>query len=227
MAFFHLDPNLQLPLEREHEAWAVRGIEDYAKSMGLGVQAYAVSPADEIDWPADEALSFRSKFFGLQFKRPYLFHDEVRWEIKPTSLQFQRICMNPEIFYALPTFTNRALRRTALEHCLFWRPCDCCCDSNIPPDLNAKWQDREDLEICGCSKPMRWGDFVEALYRCRLVRINDPGARLRELATRLMAPFREPLSDRQRPDTGGSGSIEGEDEDEVLQLIALEIPATG
>lgn len=219
---FHLETTFQLPLEREHEAWAIRGIEDYASASGLQVQAYAVSPADEIDWPADEALTFRSKFFGLQFKRLYLHGGTVRWEIKPASLQFQRICSNSEIFYALPTFTNRALRRNALEHCLFWRPCPCCCDPSTALTLNGTWQERDDLDRCGCMTPMRWGDF-ESLYRCEYVEPNAPGTRLGELASRLLAAFRDPPSDRGPAQRGAA--LEAEDgEAEGLQLIALEIP---
>ncbi|AVS80760.1 hypothetical protein C8244_06965 [Paracidovorax avenae] len=220
---FHLDTTLQLPLEREHEGWAIRGIEDYAEASGLKVQSYAVSPADEIDWPADEALTFRSKFFGLQFKRPYLHSGLVRWEIKPASLQFQRICANPEIFYALPTFTNRALRRNALQHCLFWRPCPCCCDSTAASLLNSTWQDQDDLVSCGCMVPMRWGDFVESLYRCELVEPSAPGAQLSELATRLLGAFREQPSN-QSPEQRGAVT-EDDGETEALQLIALEVPA--
>jgi hypothetical protein len=220
---FHIDTAFQLPLEREHEGWAIRGIDDYAEASGLNVQSYAVSPYDEIDWPADEALTFRSKFFGLQFKRPYLHGGLVRWEIKPASHQFQRICANPEIFYALPTFTNRALRRNALDHCLFWRPCPCCCDSTAVTSLNGTWQDRGDLAFYGCMVPMRWGDFVESLYRCELVVPNAPGARLSELATRLLAAFREQKSDLGPKQRGAVTEHDGESE--VLQLIALEVPA--
>ena len=216
---YHLEQNLTLPLEREHEGWVIRGIEDYARELGLGLKVCSVSPMDENTWPADEVLMFRSKLFGLQFKRSYLGAGEVKWEIDPSSDQYTKICAAKEIFYALPSYTNRALRRTALHHCLFWRPCETCCDNPIgPPCITGGKQTRAKLAKCGCFAPSRWGDFVEGLYRCELVEPNETGANLGQVARRMLSLFRErserPL-DRQAGDAG--------ELDDTLLLVALEV----
>ncbi len=63
---FHLEQNLNLPLEREHEGWTIRGIEDYATTLGLAIKVCAVSPTDE-------------KKYGLQTRR---------WSLGQSSLGF-------------------------------------------------------------------------------------------------------------------------------------------
>jgi hypothetical protein len=235
---FHLQTPLELPFEREHEGWAIRGIEDYAAAAGLRVRVCAVSPKREKQWPADEALTFRSKFFGLQFKRPEFKSGQLVWEIKPASLQYARICAAPEIFYALPMFTNRDLRRVALDHCVFWRPCQVCSRRGAVCYLPARrWQTMEGLKGCECIGPMRWGDFVEALYRCELVVAYDAGASFGSVAQGILDAFLEgdareepelQASGRPEPLEGGDDpAAEGEGEGEgaeVLHLLAMEMP---
>jgi hypothetical protein len=214
---FHLESNLTLPLEREHEAWVIRCIEDYAQAVGLQLRVCSVSPKDEKSWPADEALTFRSKFFGLQFKRAYPLRDSVRCDIDRKSHQYRLICKAPEIFYALPTFTNRALRRAALDHCVFWRPCDACCAAAA---TLHEWAVPEE---CICLDGMRWGDFVEGLYRCELVQPNPPGTKLGAVARKILAVFHD-SDDRDQGDPGTGAARSDGDSWDSLHLVAIEVP---
>ena len=66
-----LDHTHPLPIEREFEAWIVRGIEDYFRSLWKRVFIAAVSPQIEVNWPADEAMWINRKLIGLQFKTVY------------------------------------------------------------------------------------------------------------------------------------------------------------
>lgn len=56
-----LEVTLSTPLEREYEAWIIRGIEQYFFSLGERVLVWAVSPSNEVNWPADEALLIGTK----------------------------------------------------------------------------------------------------------------------------------------------------------------------
>src|SRR5438270_4068972 len=72
----------------------------------------------------------KGKIIGLQMKRAYLTHKRnpkyphLYWMLKHknSDTQFRLIEKHPEIFYCLPTFTNREWYKTALQHCIFWRP---------------------------------------------------------------------------------------------------------
>jgi hypothetical protein len=56
-------------LEREYEAWIVREIEDYLNRANLKYFTWAVSPKEELTYPADECVFFNGKIIGLQFKK--------------------------------------------------------------------------------------------------------------------------------------------------------------
>lgn len=165
-------------------------------------------------------MEFRSKFFGLQFKRSYPAGNEAQWNIDATSPQHINVCAAPEIFYALPSYINRDLRLTALHHCLFWRPCDCCCQMPTSPFcISGTTQTHSDLSACGCVNAMRWGDFVEALYRCELIDPVEPGADTRQAFEKILSVFR---GERGRE---GISRENPEGTDASLYLIALEVRA--
>ena len=51
-----LNTILARPLEREFEGWITWKMLDYFDEVGRDVRLWAVSPADENTWPADEHL---------------------------------------------------------------------------------------------------------------------------------------------------------------------------
>lgn len=71
-----LDITYSIPLEREYEAWIVRGIEEYFLSIGQRISIWAVSPMDEVNWPADESMIIGKKLIGLQMKK-VAYHNKV------------------------------------------------------------------------------------------------------------------------------------------------------
>ncbi len=73
-----LDISFSIPLEREYEAWIIRGIEEYFLSLGQRVSIWAVSPLDEVNWPADESMIVGKKLIGLQLKKVNYLGDRVR-----------------------------------------------------------------------------------------------------------------------------------------------------
>lgn len=228
---FHLKANLNLPLEREHEAWTIRGIEDYAKSLRLRLKVCAVSPKEEKTWPGDEVLTFRSKLFGLQFKRPYPSGSESRWRIDSASQQHAAVCATPAIFYALPSYTNRALRLAALHHCLFWRPCRFCTRVQYVC-LRGVSQSRSELERCCCNNPMRWGDFVEALYRCELIDPVETGGTFGASAEPVLSMFQQAAASKDEDEPAASkdehletnrDEFRKNGQTDALYLFALEV----
>ena len=125
-----LNTTISTPLEREYEAWIIRGIDECYRSMGEHISVWAVSPMDEINWPADEALLIGKKLIGLQMKkvtykcdgtRPRAF-GRLNWTFHNPPGQFDLVLKFPEIYFCLPTFINRDLKDQALSHCIFWRP---------------------------------------------------------------------------------------------------------
>lgn len=153
------------PLEREYEAWIVAGIEDYFKNLGMKFAIWAVSPSVEAKWPADEKLTFGAKVVGLQFKQAKLASktpafNPLKWALHQPAGQFALVQKRDEIFYCLPTFINRDYRTEALHHCLFWRPSE-------KIDYNA-WYDNPAARTPynKLRSEMRWGHFVELLFKC-------------------------------------------------------------
>ena len=148
---------MRTPLEREYEAWVMRGIDDYYITLNRRFATFAVSPQDEGEWPVDEAIAYRGKVIGLQFKRPKV-GTEVYWNMLDTPGQLKKVKNRPEVFYALPAFTSREERRVALFHCYFWRP------ERI--DARTPWRRITETWIRRQFRTMRWGEFTRAIDDC-------------------------------------------------------------
>lgn len=159
------------PLEREYEAWIIRGIEQYYQSIGKHIYVWAVSPMDEINWPADETLIVGKKLIGLQMKKVTYRCDgsiprkfgRLNWSFHNPRGQYDLVLKFPEIFYCLPTFINRNLKDQALSHCLFWRP------DKSKYDKNA-WYDNPNAltPYNSIGTTDRWGKFIESVTECTL-----------------------------------------------------------
>lgn len=165
----YLKTHISLPLEREFEAWIVDGIERYFTAIGWPFQVVAVSPAREKAWPADVAMEVYGSVVGLQFKRPNLAKrtrghslndfSRLSWGFAMPPGQMVSVHAQQEIYYCLPTFTNRLLKHQALHHCLFWRP-------PSTSDLNAWYENRahnvKTTHSILCNEA-RWGLFAERI----------------------------------------------------------------
>jgi hypothetical protein len=163
------------PIEREFESWIIQDIENYFDRIHKKVTIYAVSPADEKAFPADEMITYDSKVIGLQFKKADLStkrsgqttadFTNLKWELRDSN-QFSNIKNNSIIYFCLPTFINREYKSVALDHCIFWRP-----DQNDQP--TTYWYNN-DLVKNGNgainADGMRWGTFIERLLSCQIGR---------------------------------------------------------
>ncbi len=173
----YLEKHISYPLEREYEAWIITQIENYLKKISIDFDMFAVSPADEKTWPADEAIDLEGRIIGLQFKRPALVKrpalaaghsandfSRLFWNFSKPKGQLHVVVQHPEIFYCLPTFTNRDIRDEALRHCLFWRPNDSSNSrawyNNPNPKVKTKY-----FEIGDAT---RWGYFAEQFVSCKI-----------------------------------------------------------
>ena len=154
------------PIEREYEAWIVQGIETYFHHASFSYAIWAVSPFEEARWPADERLALGCKVVGLQFKQAKLAKgkldfDRLHWSLHSPDGQLKLVQRHKEIYYCLPTFVNRLLRRQALEHCLFWRP------TKDEPNRNVWYENpAAQTPYKGVCDAMRWGRFVESMLSC-------------------------------------------------------------
>jgi hypothetical protein len=159
-----------IPQEREYKAWITSAIDDYFWTTRRRVQIAAVSPNTEKIWPADEELFVAGKLVGIQFKRPRMRRSgkdapdaprRLHWNFQQPAGQLQLILKFPEIFYCLPTFTNRRYRRVALHHCIFWRP---------DALHNQAWYDNPDPRVktpyVELADKCRWGYFIEQIIQC-------------------------------------------------------------
>jgi hypothetical protein len=163
-----------IPLEREYEAWIVREIQDYMALSGRKATIFGVGSAREKVWPADEELNVAGKVIGLQFKRPNLggpaddptHSRRLHWRLGSPAGQLNLVLNTPEIFYALPTFTDPKYRRVSLHHCLFWRPANAVRKTvwYNNPRANAAKSYRE------VEGETRWGHFMEKVVRCMIGR---------------------------------------------------------
>lgn len=192
----HLHFKYANPLEREHEAWIVAGIERYLKEIGLSYAIWAISPDQEKKWPADEKLKFASKVVGLQFKQAKLANgiiapDRLNWTLHQPSTQFALVETHKEIFYCLPTFVNRDLREQALHHCIFWRP-----DLSIPPNKNV-WYDNPAAHTPYKDEKsaMRWGLFIERILDCHIGSKVTSAAEGEVVLRRLVAVAKESVNE--------------------------------
>lgn len=176
-----LDIKFSNPLEREYEAWIIQGIENYFNSLGQKIAIWAVSPSDEVNWPADEHLVVGKKLIGLQLKKVTYQDDGIRpktfgrlnWTFHNPKGQFDLVMKFPEIFYCLPTFINRDYKNQAIHHCLFWRP-----NISVKHNQNA-WYDNPNAKtpFKSISNAPRWGYFIEQIVNCsvgkKINSIND------------------------------------------------------
>jgi hypothetical protein len=167
----YFENRISYPLEREYEAWIISQIENYLKKISIDFDVFAVSPADEKTWPADEAIDLEGKIIGLQFKRPALSaghsandFSRLFWDFSNPKGQLHLVVKHPEIFYCLPTFTNRDIREEALRHCLFWRPRD---GSNMRAWYNNPSR-RVKTKYSEIGDATRWGYFAEQLVSCKI-----------------------------------------------------------
>lgn len=176
---------LSIPLEREFEGWITWMMLDYFESSKWDAKLWAVSPADEDSWPADEHMFARGKIIGLQFKRPKLADlqqgqanldfGRLKWNLGADSTQFRLVKRCREIFYCLPTFISRDWRRLSLHHCIFWRPTR----RMGPRDV---WYDNPQVRgwsgrIDRLDSSFRWGAFVERIQQCDFgYHVTEPAA---------------------------------------------------
>jgi len=185
------------PLEREYEGWVTYQIEEYFDSLLIKADIWAVSPDDEVNWPADEHLVVGSKLVGLQFKKPQLVptttgtvnYDRLKWSFHNPNGQFDLVQKRSEIFYCLPTFLNRKWRKQALDHCLFWRP-------DKTKNYNA-WYNNQNARTPynQLEYEPRWGLFVERLLSCKIGKLIDSFDDARMYIKSLLSDLRElPLS---------------------------------
>lgn len=153
--------NSIVPLEREFEGWIISNIERYFETLGIKYYIRALSPNEENNIGVDEFLNFPSSFklIGLQFKRPYFNKnkqslDNLNWKINPPSAQFEKISKISSLYYCLPIFSNRYLRKEALSYCCFWRPVN----SN---DKKTKYDEIK-------TKSLVWQDFIKSILDCKI-----------------------------------------------------------
>jgi hypothetical protein len=163
------------PIEREFESWIIQDIENYFDRIRKRVTIFAVSPANEKAFPADEVIAYENKVIGLQFKKADLSvlrsnqaspdFTNVKWELRD-STQFANIKRNPIIYFCLPTFINREYKSVALNHCIFWRP-----DQSAQP--TTYWYENTSVKNGNGAinaEGMRWGIFIEKLLGCQIGR---------------------------------------------------------
>jgi len=203
-----LDITFSTPLEREYEAWIIRGIEDYFLSLGKRISIWAVSPSDEADWPADEAMFVGTKIIGLQLKKVDYVDDgsrpkkfgRLRWTFHNPPNQFDLVLKFPEIYYCLPTFVNRNMKDQALSHCIFWRP-----DPKEKRNLNA-WYDNKSAKTPykSIGSSTRWGKFIEDIIECSVGKKIDTVTEAKNYLDSIKGYMREmrysyPVMDDSRP----------------------------
>lgn len=152
--------------------WIITDIERRLKLLGLRPKIFAVTPAIEKLWPADEFIEFAGKLVGLQVKRPAFDLDGtqdiglLKWSLDSPVAQAIDLMKFTEIYYCLPTFLNREVKELAADHSIFWRP------TQDPPPKGAWYNNARaqswvnDVGVVG----MRWGHFVEGLLNCSIGR---------------------------------------------------------
>lgn len=168
-----LHPNVLAPIEREYEAWIIRRIREYYRSIGINIELFAVPPSLEVIFPADHILYANGKMVGLQFKQAKMAKrtkiaddfSQLKWTFHDPPGQFALVNSFPEIFYVLPTFISRDYEDASLHHCLFWRP-----DSSKPADYNAWYcnKGKTKTPYNSIKESMRWGLFYERLVKCSI-----------------------------------------------------------
>jgi|TARA_R100001440_G_scaffold32079_2_gene50609 hypothetical protein len=221
-----LDTRFSSPLEREYEAWIVQGIEDYFLSLGKKVAVWAVSPSDEVIWPADEHLVVGKKLIGLQLKKveykdngnyPKDF-GRLNWKFHNPPGQFDLVVKFPEIFYCLPTFVNRDLRRQAIHHCLFWRP-----KPTDNRDLNA-WYDNASARTPykSIGQAPRWGLFIEQVMGCKVGKkiktLDDAKSYIKSIQSSMQDPY---VNDNDIEKYNNTSQFERSKNEDSVYIVAL------
>lgn len=232
-----LDTQITLPLEREFEGWIMWQLQDYLQLAGIRSSVWAISPRVESTWPADEAVVLSGKIIGLQFKRPELANplqgvqvphfNRLHWNVGADRAQFALVKKSDEIFYCLPTFTNRDRRHESLHHCLFWRPTN---KMGPVPIWYANPQ------VPGWSgsiekhySSLRWGAFFERLQQCEIGYrlpsgvVGNFNERLRE---QVGGALGRPSDERQSKSLVPK-SEDGTTAQELLWLLSIEMETEG
>ena len=168
-----LKEKYSLPIEREYESWIVNEIEKYFRKINLRIECFAISPALEKIIPSDDFFSYNGVLIGLQMKRVLIAkrkngkesYDRIYWDLTKPIGQFQNIIKHPEIYYCLPTFVNREFKKSALHHCLFWRPNSKTTDKILYYDNNSP---RVKTQFKIVKNEMRWGLFIEEIFRSNI-----------------------------------------------------------
>lgn len=179
-----LTPKFGIPIEREFEGWIVQEIEQYFIDIGLKCILFANSPMNETHYPSDELLLFESKLIGLQFKAPHLRKKiknsplDLSWNLSQSNgNQFNTIKKLNEIYYCLPTFTNREIKSKSLNHCIFWRP------NQIQKAATTYWYDNPKVKNNNGkvnSEGARWGEFTETIFSCTIGKILQKGSSVKQ-----------------------------------------------
>ncbi len=179
---YHLKQNFNIPLEREYEGWLATEIENYFNSIGLACDVIAVSPDVESIFPADEFYLYRGKLVGLQIKR--VNHNSNIQDLKWKFSKKQHDLMLKEgfpIYYALPTFFNREIKKEALHHFVFYKATESFADeyktvNYIDEGFSESISiDKKKHSIC------RWGKFSEMVFNCSIgkkISFSDPSTKL-------------------------------------------------
>lgn len=134
-------------------------------SLGERIAIWAVSPNEDVVWPADEAYFVDSKLIGLQIKKPSYNasksnnFNRLSWTFHNRKGQLNLVKKFPEIYYCLPIFLNRNIKDEALNHCLFWKP-----EHN---DMNACYSNsKASTPHNDIKNAHRWGLFIEDVLQC-------------------------------------------------------------
>ncbi|HMA35592.1 MAG TPA: hypothetical protein VKY74_14090 [Chloroflexia bacterium] len=201
---------LSIPQEREYEAWTVQQIEDYFSRIGMRSLIWAVSPRDEVTWPADEHLYMDGKIIGLQFKQTKvrstqtntsLDYSRIRWDFANPKGQFSLLQRRKEIFYCLPTFLNRKISRSALEHCIFWRP-------GCHNDTNAWYNNPRAKTPYKClAAESRWGHFIERVVSCEVGERIQSRQQINSYLADLQSLFQEYYGQNTDPDNSRTSAF--------------------
>ncbi|MBG0761949.1 hypothetical protein BOO22_21390 [Vibrio cidicii] len=151
-----------VPMEREYEGWIVAEIESYFEALGIKCSIWAVGVQAEKYWPADEQLLANGAFIGLQMKKAELSSGKVKklkWSFSQPSQQLADILKFDDIYYCLPTFINRDVKKVCLHHCIFWRP--------KTAQRKTGWYYNLSARVASSYRrmftKMRWGLFSELL----------------------------------------------------------------
>lgn len=219
------------PIEREYESWIVQGIEKYFKELEIHAAVWAVSPANEVNWPADEQVLVGNTIIGLQMKKvtykPLKTSNNdfgrLYWSFQNPKAQYDLVVRFPEIFYCLPTFINRNYKGQALDHCLFWRP-----EKNSSNHKNAWYNNTKATRShTPLREAPRWGLFIEDMLSGKVGRefsSNDDAIRYIESIRNYMRaptqpeqrdPESEPIKSENEQESNGSGETSSDQDDDI------------